>query len=791
MRISYEWLSDFVDLSGITPQDAAEMLTRAGIEVSEVQEVDLTEILVGRVLSQEPHPRSRSPLWVHQVDLGGGRTEQIIAGAPNAVPGALVPVALPGIKVPSGKLVREGFNVGGIAGHGMLCSATELELGEDESGILILNEGRPGQSLAELLPPQAVLVAEVTSNRPDCLGHLGVARELAAACRRDLSRDFMPPFTGGVDPAGQELVTITIEASDLCSRYIGAPLSGVRVGPSPEWMRRRLRAAGLRPINNVVDVTNYVLLEYGQPLHAFDLERLAGAAVTIRRAAQGEDLLCLDQERRQLGTEMLVIADARRPVAVAGVIGGAETAVTEQTTSVLLEAATFDGPSVRATSRRLGLRTDASSRFEKSLPPELALAGARRAAALLAEVAQGSVHREWPDVYPRPQEPVRVRVWPSHVDALLGVHVPLEESETALRRLGFHLRADEEGAWDVLAPVFRLDIAIPEDVVEEIARVYGTDRIPATLPGARQQRWSARPVRNPLDQLRRVLVGAGLYETVTPALVSGRLMEDLGLGERLLRSINPLTEDLDAMRTSIVPSLVGVLATNRSRGRSEVGLFEWGHLYLSIGAGQPEEPMVLTALLSTGSFPDSGRQAFFRAKSILDACAEAVGSPGLDYRRGEGPLFHPGRCTDVFLLGSKIGQLGELHPAVMERFDVAGRATTFEVWLKPLLEAAQPRRARPLARYPAVERDLAVVVAEATPAGALLETIRGSGGALLEEAQAFDEYRGSQVGPERKSVAFSLSFRSAERTLTDREVDQAMAVLAAALEKEHDARVRR
>src|ERR1700694_239271 len=453
MKISYGWLSDFVTLDGVAPKDAAEVLTRLGVEVESLTLIDLSEIVVGRVLEQIPHPKSRNPLWVHQVDLGD-HVEQIIAGAPNAVAGSLVPVALPGTTVPNGKLVKD-LNIAGYKARGMLCSAEELLLGDDHSGILILEAGKPGDPLTSVIPSQAIMEAEVTSNRPDCMGHLGVARELAAGLDRPLKRDFMPSFTGTANPPGRDLIKVSIEDPDLCSRYIGGVIKGVKVGPSPSWLQRRLRACGVRPINNLVDITNYVLLEYAQPLHVFDLERLEGSEIQVRRAHDGEKLLCLDGIVRELSGAMLVIADAKRPVAIAGVIGGEDTAVTSETTDVLLEAATFSGPSVRQTARAFGLRTEASARFERGLPPELALAGARRAAGLIAELAGGSVHKEWADVYPRPQEPVRVRVKPWIVDEVLGVHVPLQDSEAILLRLGFHVKVLGDGEWDVLRPVFR------------------------------------------------------------------------------------------------------------------------------------------------------------------------------------------------------------------------------------------------------------------------------------------------------------------------------------------------
>src|SRR5258707_6559531 len=518
MKISYEWLGDFVDLHGVTPKAAAAVRTRLGIEVESLPVIDLPEIITGKVLEQKPPPKSRTPLWIHQVELRS-RTEQTIAGAHNADPGSLVPVALPGTPVPNGRVVRD-LNIGGFSAKGMLCSAEELLLGDDHSGILILDSGKPGDPLTSVIPSQATMDVEVTSNRPDCMGHLGVARELAAGLDKPMKVDFMPAFTGKAEPAGRDMVKVSIDDTDLCSRYIGGVITGVKVGKSPDWVERRLRACGVRPINNIVDITNYVLLEYAQPLHAFDRAKLSGGEIHVRRARSGEKLLCLDGVDRDLTPEMLVIADVEKPVAIAGVIGGEETAVTDATTDVLLEAATFNGPSVRQTARAFGLRTEASARVEKGLPSELALAGARRAAGLVAEHPGGAVHKEWADVYPRPQEPVRIRLKPWLVDEVLGVHVPLEDSEAILVRLAFHVRVLGDGEWDVLPPVFRLDVSIPEDLVEEVGRVWGYDRVPPTLPGRRQEKWtpSVPSMGRRLDAGRQVLAGAG--ESGRDAVVS-------------------------------------------------------------------------------------------------------------------------------------------------------------------------------------------------------------------------------------------------------------------------------
>ncbi|HEX6489592.1 MAG TPA: phenylalanine--tRNA ligase subunit beta, partial [Candidatus Dormibacteraeota bacterium] len=561
-----------------------------------------------------------------------------------------------------------------------------------------------------------------------------------------------------------------------------------RVGPSPLWLRRRLCSAGVRPINNLVDISNYVLLEYAQPLHVFDLRKLAGPEIRVRRARAGERLLCLDDVERALEPSMLVIADAERPVAVAGVMGGEESAVTDGTVDVLLESATFDGPSVRQTARALGLRTEASSRFEKGLPPELALAGARRAAALIAELAGGRVHRGWADVYPRPQEPIRVRVEPDKVDALLGTHVPREEGEDILRRLGFHLRDGEDGDWDVLPPVWRLDVTIPEDIVEEVGRVYGYDRIPPTLPGHRHERWTpAVPsIDRRLDAVRAVLAGAGFSETWTPALVSRRDLEGLGVADRAMRIGNPLSDEMDALRTTLLPSLLAGLALNRRHGRTDAALFEVAAAFLARGeAEQPDEPLRLGAAAQAGE--EEGREAFRRLKSVLDAAASALGAPAPAYEPAQGALHHPGRCAAVSLDGVRLGLLGEAHPRVVERFDLPGRVVVLEVDLQPLLDSAAPPRYEALPRFPAVARELNVVVDEDEPAAAVLASAGRSGGELLESVTAVDEYRGAQVGEGKKSLNLALTFRSGERTLTDPEVDDLMSAVRDALRQAHGA----
>jgi phenylalanyl-tRNA synthetase beta chain len=498
---------------------------------------------------------------------------------------------------------------------------------------------------------------------------------------------------------------------------------------------------------------------------------------------------------RDLTPDMLVIADAVRPVALAGVIGGEETSVTTATTDVLIESATFNGPNVRQTSRALGLRTEASARFERNLPPELALAGARRGASLIAELAGGTVHREWADVYPRPQEPVRINLQPAKIDEVLGTHVPLQEAEAILKRLNFHVQVRSDGEWDVLPPVFRLDVSIPEDLVEEVGRVYGYDRVPPTLPGRRHERWTptSPSIDRRLDAVREVLAGAGCTETWNPALVSGRKLEELRIAAHAMRISNPISDDVDTLRTSLLPSLIDVMALNRDRGKVDVRVYEIAAAYLAkVGEKdtQPDEPLRVAVVASAGVTAEDGQAAFYKLKSVLDSSVASLSAPACTYDRASSELFHPGRCAAVVLEGRQLGYIGELHPSVTSRASIDGRVVAFEIDVEPVLDASRVARAQPLPRFPAVERDLAIVVEETVAAGAVLASIKELAGELLERVQAFDEYRGSQVPDGHKSIAFTLTFRSPERTLTDAEVDRVMSEIKLGLEKRHRARFR-
>src|SRR5438874_1279770 len=677
MRISDEWLSDYVDTNGLSPQEAAEILTMSGTKIESVQVLDLSAIIVGRVLEQKDHPSSNKPLWIHQVDVGAGKVIQIIAGAPNAVAGTLVPVALPGTRVPSGTLVRDA-KIAGQLGQGMLCSADELLLGEDrEPKIMLLDQGEPGESLARYIPPDAILEAEITPNRPDCLGHIGVARELGAAAGRDFKANFMPPYIEGIQPPAAELIDVAIEVPDLCSRFVAVPITGVKVGPSPEWVQRRLRAAGVRPISNVVDATAYVMLEHAKPTHVFDARKLAGKQLHVREAREGESLLCLDGQTRKVGPGMLVVAA-----------------------------------------------------------------------------------------------------------------VPPDESQRILRNLDFQVRSDD-GSWDVLPPVFRLDVELPEDVVEEVGRIYGIGRIPATLPGSRHTTWDVAPPEDHQWMLREVILGAGFDEVVSPALVSQRLLRRLGLAEGARPLSNPMSDELDTMRTSLLPSLLSVARYNQNRTSERVDVFELARVYRGKRPdGLADEQVRLTVLARVDADAEAGRRGVLRLKSVMDRLAQDLVAGTVRYLRASPALYHPGRTASIMVGGREVGGVGELHPSTLAVFDLDGRAVALDVDAEALIGALGDRKATELPRYPAIQRDIAVVVDANVPAGDLHRTIKDAGGSSLEGVRAFDEYRGDQAGEGRKSIAFTLTFRSPERTLTDAEVEKVLSEIRKRLEKKHGARFR-
>ncbi|MEB3272003.1 MAG: phenylalanine--tRNA ligase subunit beta [Synechococcus sp.] len=818
MRVSLQWLRELVEVEPglLEPADLAERLSLAGFEVEAVEDLAALArgVVVGWVQSCDPHPAA-DKLSVCRVDAGGDEPLQIVCGASNVRAGIPVPVALVGSTLPAVGLTIRPAELRGVASRGMICSLQELGLAESSDGIAILNE------LLEEVPPvgtplaaalgleDQVLELAITANRPDGLSMRGIAREVAALCAGRTRFAPVPSAAAAQPLVVPAAVRSAIEAGGLFSL---TALDDIRVAPSPAWLQQRLQRAGLRPINNVVDITNLVMLETGQPLHAFDrdaLARSAGgvadpAALGLRPARDGEILVSLDGEERRLSPEALLVTHADRPIALAGVMGGLAEAVVETTTSIWLEAAVFAPQAVRRSARSLGLRTEASSRFEKGLPPQGTLAAADRAVALLQQLAGARVRGRWCHQRPdAPQPPLRLRR-----DALHNLLGPLwdeaeqqeqelEDSriEATLTALGCRLQADEEG-WEVQVPPERaVDLRREVDLIEEVARLVGYDRFAAHLPDPIEP-GGLSPEQQAERRLRRSLTAVGLQECCSFSLVAA--------APGRVPLANPLLADYGHLRDNLQEELLQAARRNLQASRQGFWGFEIGRVFRP-GADQPSERAQLVGVIAgerrSERWSSSGKPRhpdYYEARGLLQAALAPLQLP-LEDRAGaaSGPtgLLHPGRCAELVLEGRPVGWFGQLHPARSEDLDLPAATYLFEIDLQPLLTAATRRNRwwpafRPFATVPCSERDLALVVPESTSAAALLAAIRKAGRPLLEQAELVDRYSGSQVDPGCCSQAFRLRYRDERRTLTDEEVEAAHNRVRASLEQQFGARLR-
>ncbi len=812
MNVSYLWLNEYIDLDGVSPQELAGRLTRGGIEVAAVKPRNegVSNVVVGLVKTCGKHPDA-DKLRVCTVDVGQETDLQIVCGAPNVAAGQKVPVALVGARLPGDVRIKRA-KLRGVESQGMICSARELGLNDKllpkalQEGILVLPEDAEiGADVVELLGlNDTVLELELTPNRADCLSMLGVAYEAAALTGRPVR---LPDSAVATDPEKTaDRLSVSITARDLCGHYAARLIRGVRIGPSPLWMQNRLMAAGVRPINNVVDVTNYVMLEYGQPLHAFDAAKVSGGRIEVRRARAGETLTTLDGQERKLGEDMLVIADADKPVALAGVMGGANSEVTDDTTDVILESARFDPASVRRTSRQLGLRSEASLRFEKGVDPERVRAALDRAAALIARLAGGRVTEGVAEEVVDMPGPRVVDLTLDRINGLLGTSLGVLEVGTILSRLGFEHENISDRAWSVRVPTRRGDIALDVDLVEEVARLHGYDEIPATPiegPTTAGGLTRAQAIRR---DIRRTLTLAGLHETISYAVTSAEraaLFPDLAAGARPIRLAMPMSEERSTLRTVLLPGLLEAAAYNRARKNQDLALFEIGNVYHTDETTLtrlPEEKARLALLLSGRRWQAEWHRAaepydFYDAKGLLEALFERLGlSASIAYRAAAPAHFHPGRTAAIELRteggASVIGYVGQLHPDLQREWAFADTFVA-EVELAPLYEHADFRIPfRPLPRFPAVERDLAVVVDRNVPGAELTAVASAAAGELVESVRLFDVYTGDRLGPDKKSVALSLVYRHPDRTLTDEEVAEAHGRALAALEQTFGAQLR-
>ena len=762
MRVPLSWLRDYVAVE-LPPEELADRLSVATAEVQAVHRLGPPDVdgnlglfRVGRVLEAGKHPNA-DRLQLCRVDVGEGEPRQIVCGAWNFGVGATVAVALPGALLPGAEGPLREAKLRGQTSHGMILSERELELGADHTGILVLDEGlEPGRPLADALPiPEVVLDLEITGNRPDLLSVYGIAREVATLLRTELA----PPPGREPELAGDEPVDVAIDDYVGCPRYVGRLFRDVRIGPSPPWLRARLTASGMRPISNVVDVTNYVMHGLGNPLHAFDHATLAGPRIVVRRARPSEELRTLDGTLRRLEPDDLVIADAERAVALAGIMGGEETEVAEATTEVLLEAANFEPTALWRTSERLRLRTEGSNRWEKGVDPHLAGPAATWATELIVALAgarwvgASDVHAELPE------RPV-IRFRPAAANALVGLEVAEADQHELLARLGFEPRGGE-----VVTPTWRArDVTREVDVTEEIAR-FELDDVPFTLPARRHMTGRLTREQRVQRRLEDVLAGLGLSEVYTPSLVG----EDAD--GRALRLHEPISIELAVLRTSLLPSLVEAARHNVDLGNERVGLWEVARVYLPTGEGLPEERIRVAGVLEGD---------FFRAKGVVEALHAALKIEA-GYDRAEHPLLHPGKAART-----ASGVVGELHPRVLE-----GRWGAFELDLETLAEAARdPVPYRDVVGYPAVKQDLAFVVDGGLPAGELVAAVREAGGEDVRDVRVFDVYVGEQAGEGKKSVALHVAFQSPERTLSDEDAAALRERIVAALAKRYGAVLR-
>lgn len=808
MRLPLSWLSDFVD-PGLDADDLAERLADTGTAVEAVErlrvpdaEGNLDRFRVGRVLEAVQHPNA-DRLRVCRVDVGEDAPRQIVCGAPNARAGLTVAVALPGAVLPG----REPLGVAtlrGIESSGMLCSATELGVGSDHSGIMELDEGpAPGTPLADVLPiAETVLDLEITSNRPDCLGVWGLAREVHAVTGAPLTPldESDPPATG--PGAVEDHVWLRVEDEDLCPRYMARVFTDVTVGPSPPWMVGRLEAAGMRSISNVVDVTNYVMLLTGQPLHAFDLDRMAGPGVVVRRARDGEPVTTLDGQARAMTDRMLAICDAERPAVIAGIMGAEDVEVSSSTTRVMLEAACFDGPAILNASLVLGLRSESSSRFEKGLPVELPARAMSIASRLLVELCGARMVPGTLDSAagrPHPPAPV-VRMRHARARALLGMEVPPPEAEAILTRLGFAVRASAD-AVEVTVPFERRrDVTREADLIEEVGRIHGYRHVPEILPrlvGDGRRTAAQRLV----VRLSRLAADLGLSEAVTYRFVPEGDADRLRMAHDdprrdVVRLAHPISEEMAVMRRSMLPGLLRAAARNQRHQRASGALFEVGRTYAPRPDGLADEREFFAALVFGPPVRDHWRAPaaandLHAAVGLATALCRAAGVRPTPVPNAA-PYFHPVRQVRLEAAGAAVGWVGEVHPLVLREFDVTGPASAVVLDLAALMAATpgSPPAFEDILTVPVSTRDLALVVADDVPAAQVLGTVREAGGALLRDAAVFDRYAGAQVGEGRVSLAVRMTIADPGRTLTDAEIGAVVEAVRDAVRAAHGAELR-
>ena len=795
MKLNRKWLNEeFVDLSGVPDREFVETMTIAGqkVETYERLDAELRNVVVGRVVSITRHTNS-DHMWVCQIDVGAGEPVQIVTGAQNVHEGDLVPVAQHNSWLPGGVHITKG-KLRGEVSNGMLCSLKELGLTLNdfpyaiEDGIWILQEDcKPGDDINTVIGNDDTVVDfEITNNRPDCYSILGLAREAAAAFNKPM-RHHDPVVRGGAAGELSELLEVEVPAEDLCRRYTARMVRNVKIAPSPKWLRQRLRANGVRPINNIVDITNYVMLEYGQPMHAFDYRYVGSGKIVVRRSEPGEALTTLDGNVRTLTPGMLVIADETKPIGLAGIMGGENSEIMDDTVDVVFESANFNGTSIRQTALALGMRTEASGKFEKNIDPLLTLPAVDRACELVELLGAGEVMDGVIDVLNDIPEPRTIELEPDRINALLGTDISEADMVEYLRRLEIPVEGHE-----IRVPSWRPDLVGMADIAEEVGRLFGYNNIPTTtFRGAATEGGytEAMKLENRAGSLCRSL---GYSEILTYSFVSPSIFDQIRLPEdsslrNAMRIQNPLGEDASIMRTVALPSMLAILARNNAYHNDAVKLYELAKVYLpKPGQILPDEPKHLV-LGTYGEHED-----FFKMKGEIEAFLRGMNVPEARYTAEKhDPTFHPGRCARVSVGGVDLGCFGQIHPLVARSYGIDGEIFAAELNFTALLSLQLPEKTyTPLPKYPAGTRDIAVVCDEAVTGAALSDCIRAAGGKLLRSVELFDIYRGKGIASGSKSAAFRLTLRADDRTLTDADSDGVVSAVLAALEKELNAKLR-
>ncbi len=792
MKVPMSWFGDYTDISGISPKEYSDALTMSGSKVEGVENLgkDLNRVVAGRIESIAPHPDS-DHLVICMVNVGA-ETLQIVTGAPNVKEGQIVPTALDGSTLPNNVKIKKG-KLRGVESCGMLCSHDEMgitasDLGyEPEYGILVLpDDTEIGIEMRDYFGlNEDVVEFEITSNRPDCFSVIGLARETAVTFGKDFEVP-KPKYTEDNDDI-KNYISVEVENLEKCTRYSARMIKNVKIGPSPKWLCARLRAAGVRSINNIVDITNYILLEYGQPMHAFDLRDLAGGKIVVRNAKDGEAIKTLDEQDRILTANDLVIADGERAVAVAGVMGGFNSEVKPDTTTVIFESATFDGASVRQTAQRLGLRTEASSRYEKGLDANNTIPALERACELVEMLSAGEVVGGMIDVVGNIRPQVTLSLRPEKINAFLGTEIKTDDMISTLQKLGF--TADVENM-TVTAPSFRPDIEAEADVAEEIARFYGYDKIPSTLLTGEATVGGKTPLQKMRDKINRTLVGCGMSEIYTYTFTSPSDFDKIKIPEdselrNTVKITNPLGEDTSIMRTTTIASMLNILSYNYNHRNENASLFEIGKIYLPKGDVLPEEPEKVTL----GMYGDCD---FFSLKGIVELLADRLNINGIEFtRETENPTFHPGRCAKVLIDGKACGVMGEIHPDVLSNYGIDTPAYVAELDLSVIFNSTgETVKFKQLPKFPQAGRDIALLVDKDAQVADLEKTIKKASGEILDGIELFDVYEGSQIPEGKKSVAYKIFFRASDRSLTNEEISKVFTKITKDLEYKNNAVLR-